>query len=214
MINGSNFRAGSWNSRSVSFSDTGITVNSVTRNSATKLTVNLSIAAGAATGARDVTVRNTDGGRATKVAGFTVNAGPSISTLTPSSRGQGAASQAIVIAGSNFSAGAWTTSRVTFSGSGITVNSVVRDSASQLTVTISVASNAAVGPRTVTVRNPSDNGTATSTFAVNPRPTISSLSPSQRGRNTTGNIVITGTNFVAGATVTFSGSGITVNTVT
>jgi hypothetical protein len=215
VINGSNFGSGGWTSSSVWFSGTGITVNSVTRNSSSKLTVNLSVAPGAATGARDVTLRNSDGGRTTKLNGFTVNPGPTVTSLNPNSRGQGAASQSIVIDGANFSTGTWTTSNVTFSGSGITVNAVTRNSAIKLTVTITVASNATTGARTVTVRNPSDNGTATSAFTVNGRPTISSLSPSSKPRPQTNlDVVITGTGFVNGATVAFSGSGITVVSVT
>lgn len=43
------------------FSGTGITVNSVTFNSETQITINVTVAAGAAAGARDVTVMNPDG---------------------------------------------------------------------------------------------------------------------------------------------------------
>jgi hypothetical protein len=210
VVNGAGFVAGSWPSSSVAFSGTGITVNSVTRNSATKLTVSISIASDAQTGARAVTVENADGGLATKPNAFTVLDGPSITSVNPGSRPQGASSQNIVIGGSNFASGV----AVTFSGSGITVNSVTRNSAGQLTVKISIASNAAVGGRIITVRNP-DGGTATSAFTVNAKPTITSLSPNSSPRNQTNKtILINGSGFAAGATVAFSGSGITVVAVT
>ena len=48
-----------------SFSGTGITVNSTTFVSATQVTASITIAAGAATGARTVTVTNPDGGAGT-----------------------------------------------------------------------------------------------------------------------------------------------------
>jgi hypothetical protein len=215
VVNGSNFRAGVWTASSVWFEGTGITVNSVTRNSTSKLTLNLSVAPDAAIGPRDVFLRNTDGGRTTRVDGFTVNQGPVVSTLTPSSLGQGASSQVITIDGAGFSTGSWSTSTVTFSGSGISVSSVTRVSANQLKATVSVASNAAVGARTVTVRNPSDNGTTTAAFTVNPRPTITSLSPSSRNRGLSNQVIlVNGTGFVDGAGVAFSGNGITVNSVT
>ena len=222
VITGSNFRTGTWLPSSVSFSvggvvDTGITVNSVTRTDSTHLTVNLAIATGAATGARDVNVRNTDGGRATKSNAFTVNAAPTIASISPTSRPQGASSQTVLINGA-FSTGTWTASAVSFSGTGVTVNSVVRNGAgTQLSVNLSVASNATVGPRSVTVRNPSDGGRATlaNGFTVNAKPTITSLSPNSRPRPQTNlDIVITGTGFVTGSTVSFSGTGINIVSTT
>ena len=216
VITGSNFGSGTWATSSVSFSGTGITVNSVTRTDASHLTVNLSVAATATLGARDVTVRNTDFGRATRVAGFTVTAGPGITSLSPGSRGQGATNQVITLTGSNFVAGSWPTSAVAFSGSGITVNSVTRTDASHLSVNVSVSTTAATGARTVTVHN-LDGGIASlaNAFTVNARPTITSLSPNSRARGQANQtIVVTGTGFVNGAIVSFSGSGITVVSVT
>ena len=217
VITGSNFGSGTWANSSVTFSGAGITVNSVSRTDSTHLTVNVSIAAGAATGARDVTVRNTDGGRATKSGGFTVAAGPTITSLSPSSRGQGATSQVIVVTGTNFASGSWPTSAVAFSGSGITVNSVTRSDATHLSVNVSISATAAVGARNLTIRNPSDGGTASkaNAFTVNVRPTITSLNPNSRARGQANqNIVVTGTGFQAGALVSFSGSGITIVSVT
>jgi hypothetical protein len=55
----------------VAFSGTGINVNSVTRNSATQLTVVISLSSSAATGLRNVTVTNPDAGFYTLSNGFT-----------------------------------------------------------------------------------------------------------------------------------------------
>jgi LmbE family N-acetylglucosaminyl deacetylase len=68
-INGTNFEPGA----TASFG-AGITVNSTTFNSATQLTANITIAAGASLGARDVTVTNPDAGVGTGKGIFTVNA--------------------------------------------------------------------------------------------------------------------------------------------
>ena len=101
---GFNFVSGTWTPSSVVFSGTGITVNSVTRVNSLVLLVNLSIDPTAAMTARSVTVINPDGGRSTASSGFTVLAAPSITSLNPNSRGQGAVSETIVITGSNFKA--------------------------------------------------------------------------------------------------------------
>jgi hypothetical protein len=213
VIAGSNFQSGTWATTSVGFG-AGITVNSVTRTDATHLKANISVSASAPIGAHDVTVRNLDFGRARLAGGFTVNGAPGAITLNPASRAQGAASQIIVITGTNFVGGAWPTSSIAFSGTGITINSVTRTSATQLSVTVSISATAAVGARTVTVRSPDNATPSMAAFTVNAKPTITSLNPNSVARGAISkNIVITGTAFAANAVVTFSGTGITVNSV-
>ncbi len=219
VINGTNFRDGTWTPASVSFSGAGVTVNSVARNSSTKVTVNVSIAQDAALTARDITVRNTDYGRFTKAGAFSITAGPGVASLNPPSRPRGASNQTILITGSNFQSGSWPTSNVSFSGTGITVNSVTRTSATLLTVKISISSGALAGARDVTVRNV-DGGrrTLAGGFTVNLRPAFSStnpVSPSSMPRpQTNQTVLINGAGFAPGATVAFSGGGITVGLVT
>jgi len=74
-LTGTNFRTGAI----VTFSGSGITVNSVTVGSCSSLTANVSIASSAATGTRDITVRNTDQSAGTGTALFTV----ALADLTP-----------------------------------------------------------------------------------------------------------------------------------
>ncbi len=217
---GFNFVSGTWTPASIQFSGGGITVNSVTRVSSVQLTVNLSVDPSAETGARSVMVVNPDGGRSTALAAFTINAAPTITSLNPATRGQGASNENIVITGANFGSGTWANSSVTFSGAGITVNSVSRTDSTHLTVNISVAAGAATGARDVTVRN-TDGGRATKSgsFTVAAGPTITSLSPNSLSQGATSQVVVvTGTNFASGSwptsAVAFSGSGITVNSVT
>jgi hypothetical protein len=150
-IVGTGFAAGA----AVSFSGTGITVNSTTFNTATSLTANITIAVGATTGNRNVTVTNADGGFGTRNNAFTVNAGPTVTSATPASRGPGAG-QNIVITGTGFVNGA----AVSFSGTGITVNSTTFNTATSLTVNITIPVGATTGLRDVIVKN-TDAGVGT-----------------------------------------------------
>ena len=156
------------NGATAAFSGAGITVNSTTFNSATSLTANISIAAGATVGARDVTVTNPDTGSGTGTGIFTVNLGPTVTSASPNMGVQGATALSVDITGTDFSAGSWAPGDVTFSGTGITVNSTTFNSATSLTANISIAAGATVGARDVTVRNPADSGrgTGTSVFTV------------------------------------------------
>jgi outer membrane protein assembly factor BamB len=91
VISGTNF----YGSPTVSFSGAGIIVNSVTMNSLTQLTVNITITDTSAVGSRDLIV-TTGGGTATKTGCFTVNLAltpiptlpnPLIGTGAPTSHG-------------------------------------------------------------------------------------------------------------------------------
>ena len=202
-ITGTGFQSGAGSS----FSGGGITVNSTTFNSSTSLTANITITAGAATGARNVSVLNLDGGSGTGAGVFTVNALPTVTSASPSSRPQGATNQNIVITGTGFQSGAG----ASFSGGGITVNSTTFNSSTSLTANITITAGAATGARNVTVLNlDGGSGTGTNVFTVNALPTVTSATSGGQGA-VNQNIVITGTGFQSGAAATFSGAGITVN---
>jgi Quinohemoprotein amine dehydrogenase, alpha subunit domain III len=192
---------------------TGVSVNSTTFTDSTHLSLNVSVAA-SATIASNYTVNlvNGDGTTDTLSNGFAVDAQPTITTISPTSRGQGAASQSITINGTGFLTGA----AASFSGTGITVNSTTRISSTQLTANITIASNASTNARDVTVTN-TDAGSVTKSgaFTVNAAPTVTSVSPGTLSRGASNqNITINGTGFTSGATASFSGSGITVNSTT
>ena len=85
------------------------------------------VGSGAALTARGITVINPDGGRSTVLNAFTIKPAPTVTSLSPSSRGQGATTENIVITGSNFGSAGWSNSSVAFSGGGVTVNSVTRN---------------------------------------------------------------------------------------
>ncbi|HTA06458.1 MAG TPA: hypothetical protein VK774_08855, partial [Solirubrobacteraceae bacterium] len=207
-ITGSHFLNGA----AATFSGTGITVNSTTFKSSTELTANVSISASAVTGARNVTVTNTDSGTGTGTGVFNVDAPPNAESVSPGSRGQGASEQNLAIKGKNFASGA----AVTFSGTGITVNSTTFKSSTELTANVSISSSASTGLRSVTVTN-ADGGadTQTNVFSVTAAPTVTSTSPSSRCQGASSQTVtIKGSGFVSGAAASFSGSGITVNSTT
>ncbi|GFO60521.1 hypothetical protein GMST_28460 [Geomonas silvestris] len=149
--------SGLTNKPGVSFSGSGVTVNSVTYNSATSLTVNVTVSPVASTGTRDITIVNPDFGTRTTTGLLTLTAGlPAISSLSPAGAYVGTASQDVAINGSFFVNGA----TVAFGGSGITVKNLVYNSSSSLTATVSVADNAPLGAGSVTVKNPNgDTGT-------------------------------------------------------
>jgi trimeric autotransporter adhesin len=145
----------------VSFSGTGITVNSTSFVSSTQLTANITISAGAATGARNVTVTNPDAGTGTCSGCFTVNTGPTVTSVSPSSVAH-SSTQNVTVNGTNFASGA----TVSFSG-GVTVNSVTFVDSSHLTVNVTTGGNSQKGTYNVTVTNPdAGTGTCTNCFTV------------------------------------------------
>ncbi len=88
-IGGESFASGA----SVEISGTGVTVTSVQQVSCNSITVNVDVAAGAPTGARDVTVVNPDNTFGTLAGAFTVaaNAAPSVSSTSPADGATGVA---------------------------------------------------------------------------------------------------------------------------
>jgi hypothetical protein len=68
IVTGTGFVSGA----TVAFSGSGISLDFVTWNSSTQLTIRIDITGGASTGSRNVTVTNPDGGTFTRNAGFTV----------------------------------------------------------------------------------------------------------------------------------------------
>ena len=123
---------------------------------------------------------------------------------------------AVTLTGTDFVAGATT---VNVSGAGVTVNNVVVGSTTSLAASFVLDAAAATGARSVTVTT-AGGASGGQTFTINApvpvAPTLTSVSPNQGTKGTTDTTVavtLTGTNFVAGATVGVSGSGVTVTNV-
>jgi hypothetical protein len=199
----------------VAFSSASITVNSVVVNSATQITANVSVSSAAAIGAYDITVRNADGGGVTGVGALSLVAAPTVTSASPTSMGVGATSRTVTVTGTGFQAG----STATFSGTGITVNSVTLVSATTLSLLVTVASGSTLGLRDLTVNSGGANATLAGAISLTAAPTVTafatSTASSAAGQGAvTRSFNVTGTGFVAGATVEFSGTGVTVNSVT
>ena len=131
---------------------------------------------------------------------------PVITDINPASVCQGTDNLDVVITGKNFQDGA----TVTFSGTGITINSTTVDSDTQITVNISVALEAYSDSLTVT--NP-DGGSDTDVFTVGTTPTITNITPDYVTQGETLDMIITGTGFQNGLTVSFC-DGVTENSKT
>jgi trimeric autotransporter adhesin len=191
------------------------TVHSATVTDPTRLTLDVSVDIGAATGGRSLTVANPDGGTATKAAALTVTALPTLSTATPNHVRQGQ-SASIVLAGTGFSADFVAGGGTVSFGPGISVGTVVRNSATRLTVVVAVDQSAAAGPQTVRVVNP-DSGAAecAGCLVVVADPSVASATPAALARGAVAqSVTIRGAGFQPGATVRFSGAGVTVGAAT
>jgi photosystem II stability/assembly factor-like uncharacterized protein len=204
-INGTNFLSDIAAS-GITFSTNGITVNSLTYVDETQIIVNMTIAASATIGTRNITVANSNGQTATAINVFSVNptgvTPPTITSISPTNCAQ-AITTDITITGSNVHP----SPTVAFSSDGITVNSVARPDSTTINVNITTTATATASWRAVTVQNSDDSGITTKNnfFKINSSPTITSVLPnSGYVGNTNLPIYITGDNFENGATLAFN----------
>ena len=186
----------------------GIAVNSFTIINSNQIAANITIVAGSAVGARDVSV-TTPGGSFALPTGFTIQQSlPSLTSVSPDQDRQGTTLK-VTLTGTNL-AGA---SEVRL-GTGIAVNSFTVLSSNQLAVNITLASDAVTGTKDVSVTTPAGSFTLPTSFTVKQAfPTLTSVSPDRGNQETLFNVTITGTN-LTGATEVRIGTGIVVNTFT
>ena len=203
-ITGTNFARGA----TVTFSKIGFTTTGpVVFTSSTQIAVPIHVANNAATGSTNATgVTVTNSGptpnSGTKASAVTVAAPPTITSVTPSTLGQGAATT-LTITGTGFQTGA----TVTF-GTGITATGSPTITSTQVKIGVKVAANSP-NKVDVTVKNP-DNGTVKSTLTINPF-TVTSVSPHYVSTTFSADLTVNGSGFKSGATVTFpAGSGVSV----
>ena len=188
-ITGTNFVAGA----TVTFGATAAT-NVVVVNGTT---ITATAPAGSA-GAMTVTVTNPGGQSGNLANGFTYVAPPTVSTVSPNG-GSAAGGTAVTITGTNFAAGA----TVTFGGIAATNVVVVNGT------TITATTPAGAGAVTVTVTVDGESGSSASGFTYTVPATVSSVSPNTGSTSGGTAVTITGTNFAAGATVTFGAAAAT-----
>jgi hypothetical protein len=156
----------------------------------------------------------TAGGSSNAFSGYTYNNPvPTLSSISPTS-GNRLQTLNVTFTGTNFISGV---SSVNV-GTGITINSTVVNSSTQIVASITIGAAAATGNNSFSVTNGTPGGgtSTTKTFTVsNPVPTLTGISPTSGSRNTTFNVVLTGTNYISGvSSVTISGSNITINSTT
>jgi hypothetical protein len=187
----------------------GVTVNSVTFNTPTQITLNVSTV-GATAGAQSVTVTNPDGQKSTGNGILTVSGsgGPTIASVNPSAVGQGG-TRNLIMNGTNFESGA----TASVSGTGVTVGSTTFVDSSTLATKVKATATAPIGTRDVTVITGGRSATCAGCLKINPAPVPASTAPSTGARGTTLSVDVLGTHFRVGAKATF-GSGVTVNSTT
>jgi len=215
QILGSNFVAGG----SLGITGVGITVNSAFFISSTQLSMNLTIAADAPLGARDVFVINPGpGGGESNAVAFTItqaqNLVPTLTSVAPNSGAQGTAVP-VTLTGTNFMVG----STVQVSGTGVTVSNVSVTNATTMTALFTIEAGATLSARDVTVTYPGQGGGTsgpqvfTVTNAPNPVPVLTTVTPNTGLQGSSVNVSLQGTGFIAGSTVSVSGTGVTVSNV-
>ena len=194
----------------VNVSGTGITVGVVNVNAGgTTITTTFTVASGATLGDRSVTVTNS-GGTSNPLT-FTVAAAPTLASISPNTGTRGS-SVAVTLTGNNFVEGA----TVNISGTGVTADTITVASATQITTTFTIASNAGLGGHNVSVTTPGGTtGNVTFTVSNPPAPTLASISPNTGTRGNSVAVTLTGANFAsAGSTINVSGTGVTVSGTT
>ncbi|HNI36616.1 MAG TPA: hypothetical protein PLV93_14535, partial [Microthrixaceae bacterium] len=157
-IDGANFVSGATLSLGA-----GVNVSSLTVVNSGRITAMVSIDTSATIGSRTPIVTNLDAGQGSLPAGFSVSAGPTVSSLSPSTLPVGASTTTVTITGTNFQPGA----TVTIGDSQVTVGASSYVSSTSITVPVSVLTTATPGPRTVTLTNPDGGvGILTNGFRV------------------------------------------------
>lgn len=185
-VTGTNF--GSTPTVSVS-NPTGITITR-TRDSSTQLTLTISVANNAATGARSLTITNPDNATVTQNNALTITSDFTVTHAVPNGRPQGYTGNFQVL-GAGFSG----SPSVTISGGGATAGSVTVDSPARLTVGVVVTANATPGARDITVTQGNVQKICTGCFIVGEQPTITTISPTSGNGGGQVDVTVNGTKF-------------------
>jgi hypothetical protein len=183
-------------------SGSGVTLTSVVVLSSYGIQAQLSAAANATAGARNIVVTDPITGLSGSCTGcMTIDPAPSPVSVSPGSLQTGASGVTVTVNGAGFQPG---TTKLTLTGPSTLVKakSVTYVSGTQLTVKLSVGSGAALGSYTVKIVNPDGGvGRCTACFTVTQGPVLSSIAPSVVTRSSTQSVTLSGNFFAAGATV-------------
>ena len=155
-------------------------------------------------GAYNVVVTNVDTQTVTMTNGYTYNAFPTITSVSPTN-GKLAAGTTITLTGTGFISGA----TVTLGGTACT-SPTVNSSTSMTCITPA----ATAGVASLVINNPdTQSGSLANAFTYNPFPTITSVSSSNGKLAGATTLTITGTGFMTSATASIGGTNCTLSTV-
>ena len=153
----------------------------------------------ATAGSANITVLN-PGDILSPAVSFTINAVPSISSLSPASAIAGAPTFTLTVNGANFVAGAF----VQWASTPLTTTFV---SSSQLTASVPSNLVAAAGSVNITVVNPGPVTSAPAVFTIGAAPVISSLTPASASAGAPAFVLtVSGTGFVTNSSVQWGGT--------
>ena len=195
----------------------GITVATLTVNSATTATASLNIDAAAAPGARNVTL-TTGAEVVTLTNGFTVTAGsvPAITLVSPNTGQQGQQGVSVNITGQNTHWVQGTT--IASFAPGVSVQTLTVNSATAAIAVLNIAANAAVQGYTLTMNTGNEAPSLSNALSVTGLPVVTQVTPATvtQGQGSVSITSITGqfTHWVQGTTTASFGTGITVPTLT
>jgi len=195
VVSGSNFVAGT-------VASFGGTPRGTTVQSATQLTMALTVADLAMAKTAAITVTNfAPGGGTSGASNFSVLApAPTLTLLAPASALVGSSGTPITLTGTNF------TSKSQVSIGGVLLPSSFVSSTT-LTTTIPAQNLTSTVPLSLSVQDPAGSSNSLVFAVLNPVPVISSLSPaSLSAGGPATNVVVSGSNFVAGTVASFGGS--------
>jgi len=202
-VAGTNFQAGA-TIRNL----TGVTFSGTTVVNSTQLTSTVTVSPAATPGTDKIWVTNPDGGIGS-CSCLTVTSGsaPTFSSVSPGSAGQ-QGNDTLTLTGTDFT----TNSTLSFSASGITLNSLHYINPTSMTAKITLSSTATLGPGDITVTTPGGSATCSGCLTIDPHPAVSKLTPNSIPNGTTATVVVSGSNFVSGLRVTTTIPGATVGT--
>jgi hypothetical protein len=190
-------------SSTVSFSGGGITVNSVNYIDANTLDANITVAAAAAATQRDVSVIS---GAATVTGANKLTVGPPIS-IAPAAMNRGVSTALAITGFPSATPGV----QVSITGDGLTAGTPAV-SGGTISLPVSVAANATIGARTVTVTE--NRISSTGQVQISANEALLSPASGKQGSQVVLAVTGSGTNFAQGVTsVSVSGSGIAVGAI-
>ncbi len=183
----------------------GVAVKKTVFSSDAKLKVTLKVGTSATPGLRSIAVTNADGGVGTCTACLTITAAPRILGISPSAVVPGQAAT-LTVTGIGFQprAKVTTTNKTPLKATYV--------SPTQLDVVATPNLDAPLGARTLTVKNPDlGKSKCKACLTVVPGVSVTAALPGWVSRGVTSTVRLTGTEFAPGATVSVSGSGVTVD---